>query len=343
MSTNSPLRRLELLSLSAVLSALLPCALAAQERDRPESESREAEHRETGPRVDLSKPFAEVLENKRPLDSVLIEVSWRRGDDMVSAQIHGNGTGIWDHKAQFRLTRAEIHDLLESFQKTSFLRMPSLLGEESDLLKLQGKIVLTIGRETQAVHQLALGDQSEELTELASEILKMTEAKGRDGVSVSSLSDGLKKLRSGTLAPETLQLAAVRRKEQRGDADPADPEDGWILRVAGRRVEAQLYRRSGGYDPAREATLTLAEFKALLSKLVRANLADLPRNAYAAQYTDLRVEVLDRVQDVAARRYADITPETHGGKQKNFDRLYSDLRQLTKRVLASGRVAPAAD
>jgi hypothetical protein len=343
MSKNSTRPRLGLLSLSAVLSALLPCVLAAQERDRRESESREAEHRETEPRVDVSKPFAEVLENKRPLDSVFIEVSWRRGDEMVSAQIYGNGTGIWNHKAQFRLTREEVRDLLESFQKTSFLRMPSLLGEESDMLKLQGKIVLTIGRQTQAVHQLALGDQSEELTELGTEILKMAEARGRDGVSVSSLSDGLKKISSGKLAPEALHLVAVRRKEQRGDADPTDPEDGWLLRVAGRRVEAQLFRASRGYDPAREATLTRAEFRALLRKLRRADLADLPRNAYAAQYTDLRVEVLDRSRDVAARRYADITPKTHGGKQKNFDRLYSDLRQLTKKVLESGQVAPAAD
>jgi len=268
-----------MLSLSTVLAALLPCALAAQERDRRESESREAEYRQSEPRVGVSKPFAEVLENKRPLDSVYIEVSWRRGEDMASAQVYGNGTGIWNHKAQFRLTSQEIRELLESFQKASFFDMPSRLGEETDLLKLQGKVVLTIGRKTQAVHQLAFGDQSEELAELATEITKLAEARGRDGVSVSSLSDGLKKIRSGKLAPEALQLAAVRRKEQRADVDSTDPEDGWPLRVAGRRVEAQLYRRSGGYDPAREATLTKAEFKALLSNLVRADLADLPRNA----------------------------------------------------------------
>jgi hypothetical protein len=345
MSNNSPLCRLEMLSLSAVLSALLPCVLAAQDRDRrePESRERETEQRESEPRVDLSKPFAEVLENKRPLDSVFIEVSWRRGNDMVSTQIYGNGTGIWNHKAQFRLTRDQIHDLLESFQKTSFLRMASLLGEETDMLKLQGKIVLTIGHQTQAVHQLAFGDQSQELTDLANEILELAEAKGRDGVFVTDLSDGLKKIRSGKLAPEALQISAVRRNEQRGGGDPADTEDGWILRVAGRRAEAQLYRASGGYDTAREATLTEAEFKDLLSNVLRADPADLPRNAYAAQYTDLRVEVLDRVRDVAARRYSDVTPDTHKGKQKKFDRLYSDLRQLTRKILENGRVAPAAD
>jgi hypothetical protein len=338
MSNNSARRRPATLALFAALSGLLPCLLSAQ--DRRDSESREAE---SEPRVNVSKPFAEVLENKRPLDSVYIEVSWRRGEDMASAQVYGNGTGIWNHKAQFRLTSAEIRELLESFQKASFLSMPSRLGEETDMLKLQGKVVLTIGRETQAVHQLAFGDQSEELAALGTEILKLAEAKGRDGVSVSDLSDGLKKIKSGKLAPETLQLVAVRRKDQRGDADPNEPADGWLLRVAGRRVETQLFRQSGGYDAARATTLTEAEFKALLRNLLRADLTELPGNLYAEQYTDLRVEVLDRVRDVAARRYSDITPKTHGGEQKNFDRLYSALRQLTKKVLKSGSVAPAVD
>jgi len=341
MSNNFARRRPATLALFAALSALLPCLVSAQ--DRRESESREAERRESGPRADVSKPFAEVLENKRPLDSVYIEVSWRRGEDMASAQIYGNGTGIWNHKAQFRLTSEEIRELLESFQKASFFDMPSRLGEETDLLKLQGKVVLTIGRETRAVHQLAFGDQSEELAQLATEITKLAEAKGRDGVSVSDLSDGLKKIKSGKLAPETLQLVAVRRKDRRGDADPNEPADGWLLRVAGRRVETQLFRQSGGYDAARATTLTEAEFKALLKNLLRADLTELPGNLYAEQYTDVRVEVLDRVRDVAARRYSDITPKTHGREQKNFDRLYSALRQLTKKVLKSGSVAPAVD
>ena len=341
MSTESTLKRLGPLSFWIFLAALIPLSVLAQDRDRPESEERERWQSE--PTVHLSRSLREVMEGKRPLESVFVEVVWRRGEEMVTAQIYGNGIGVWNKRAQLRLTRKDLLDLLESFEKSSFVRMPPQLGEGSDMLKLQGKVSLTIGRETQIVHQLATGDQSEEIANLAAEILDLAEARGKEGVSASSLSDGLKKLTAGKLAPEALQLTAVRRKEMPGEADSSDPEDGWLLRVTGRRAEVQLFHRGRGYDPAREATLTEAEFRALLENLVRADLADLPQNAYAAQYTDVTVQVLDQVKDIAARRYADITPRSHGEKQKTFDRLYSELRQLTKRVLEGGRAAPAAD
>ena len=57
---------------------------------------------------------------------------------------------------------------------------------------------------------------------------------------------------------------------------------------------------------------------------------------YAPTYTDVTDAVLDYNKNIPARPYLDVTAETHGEKQKAFDRMYTAFRELHERVQKEG-------
>lgn len=59
---------------------------------------------------------------------------------------------------------------------------------------------------------------------------------------------------------------------------------------------------------------------------------ELPVNLYSPRYQDLEIRVLNRRVLLQARRFAGLTPETHGEKQARFDALVAAIEAVRNRV-----------
>lgn len=275
-----------------------------------------------------------------PAEEVRIDTECQRDGALVAATVFGSGVGIWNRERQLTLPAARVAGLLEAFRREGFDGLAESYGGDGDpqepgglsaRLRVICWVRLTRGGTVKQVNQLEGGRQSPELRRLAEEILAVAGAAGRTGVATASLADGLGAVARGRLAPEMLRLQVHGQSER-----PGDPAGGWLLRLDGGRAEASVSTPEGGDGEPRTLKLGAAEVTALARTLSREGLADLPGNLYAPEPTDLTVEVLNRERNLQARRFAGMTPETHGGSQERFDRIVAVLRQLHRRVLAEG-------
>ena len=103
-------------------------------------------------------------------------------------------------------------------------------------------------------------------------------------------------------------------------------------------ITSRGFQAEAGYGEPRQRRLSGDEVAAL-ARLLIDNAEGLPFNLYADQYTDLTIEVLNRKVSIQARRFAEMTPETHGARQQSFDRVIEVLAALQRQVAAEGRAA----
>jgi hypothetical protein len=259
-----------------------------------------------------------------------------------TAEIYGSGVAVWDRKTQVQLGRAEVRALLETFRETDFPNMRETYGgrrdpvvQEKQSPRATCRVALRLDGLLKHVAQLQHGRQSEELRRLASRILEKCEGAAGSGRAASSLADGLAKVAAGELAPETFH-ALVHRKVTRNDSDKRE-SDTWLLRVDGRQASMRRQLPEKGYAEAIVLELSLEDVTSLAQLLRETRVDDLPVNLYAEHYTELVVSVLNWRQALQARRFAGMTPTTHGAKQKQFDQIFAKLRDLERRVAAEGR------
>jgi hypothetical protein len=282
---------------------------------------------------------------KASLDDVEIEASWQLTEANRSVHIWGSGVGIWEKSVQFRLSREQVLEIVRMLAdaKVGTIPQPDAKAPGSAPkapLQMRGELTVVAGDARFHRHQLTRGEQSEALRLLVTRILEFSEKAAAGGVRAASLQDGLAKAGDGTLAPEAF-TAFVRRQ-----TTASQPEgDSFLLRMEGRRVSDRMMPRGEVPPPPRELTISDADFRKLVLAIREQDPATFPKTTYAPTYTDVTVTVLDYDRNVPARPYLDVTPETHGEKQKAFDRMYALFRELHERVQKEGtpaKVAPAS-
>jgi hypothetical protein len=250
--------------------------------------------------------------------------------------------GIWDGSVQFRLSRAQVLEIVRLLLEAKVGAMPqpgakpSAGAARKAPLQMRGDLLVVAGSERTQLQQLTRGEQSEALSRLVTRLLELSEKAAAGGIRASSLQDGLAKVGDGTLAPQTF-LVLVRRQTTAGSEG-----DSFLLRVEGLRASDRLMPKDRTPPPARELTLTDVYLRKLALAIRAQDPASLAKTTYAPTYTDVTIAVLDHERNVPARPYLDVTPETHGEKQKAFDRLYAMLRELHERVQKDGTPAAAA-
>ncbi len=147
------------------------------------------------------------------------------------------------------------------------------------------------------------------------------------------MTDGLKKVASGALAPETLGLLLHHKPEaaaiQRG-------EPAFLMRLRGERVSVRPYLGTEGYGDPMVLHLDREQIAGVANLLADNGLGALPANLYAEHYTDLTVDLLDQHAEIQARRFARMTHGSHGAAQTSFDRIYTGLAGLARQVLEEG-------
>jgi hypothetical protein len=300
------------------------------------------EHDDADEKPGTNEPLERRLEQMNrgaSTDGLRIRVDWVRSGKMTTAEVYGNGAGIYDDRVALRFSPADLRAVVRAVTQSGFSGMPSRFGEaDSDFLKMTGRVTIDVDRIGKSVLQMEQGPQSEKLAILAAEVITAAERASRGAVVVDSLSDALTKLSSGAIPPETIRLTVQRRDDR-----PTPSERGWLLRLRGREAVARPFTAATGYGAPRRLILTDADFAELAARLREIDLATLPENLYAPMYTDLRVDILGRSRDLQARPYSAVSAATHGKRQVAFDALIERLRTLAERVIAEGSATSAAE
>lgn len=270
------------------------------------------------------------------------------GADTV--EIFSEGVAIWNQRAQFALTHEELRRILQGFVSTDFAHLRDQYGGDKWTEPLESspgtppgpdpnrareappRIICLVfldldGISKQAV-QLQGGVQSTALRSLANLVLEICREPAQSGVTADSLTDGLTKVASRELAPESLRILVHRR--------PLNGE-GWLLQVRGGTASTRTLVPGKGYEDPRTLALDRARIEELAQLLADPPFENLPGNLYAEHYTDLKVSVLDHHSKVQAMQFAGMTPTLHGEQQQYFDRVYEELRALHEWVLEKGR------
>jgi hypothetical protein len=269
------------------------------------------------------------------------------GDALYQVELFGSGVGVWNGERQFEVGEDRVTHVLELLREARFGDMREVYGEAvpdipipQDVPPADGSgaasatrvlclVALRIGEVEKQTIQISKPPRSEELQALAESIFELIRGPAESGgVTADGLDDGLAKVADGTLAPETLAVLVQRKPEPR---DVAAGAEGFLLRIDGGRATVRHLEETGGYGPAERLDLDDAEIAALAARLAEARIGEAPPNLWAEHYTDVVVEVLDREQRIQARRFARMTPTTHGEAQARYDAAYRELEALAKR------------
>lgn len=284
----------------------------------------------------LSRALDTALE-RRSWDDLRLESECQ--DDagrLRSVTLFGSGVGIWNRARQFPLERERLLGLLEELRRAGFGAMREAHGGKDDPepgapaawgLEMICRVRLALDGVEKQSYQLSEGRQDAGLKKLAEQILSVGEELGPSGLAASSLEDGLARIARGELAPEALTLQLQRQPD-----DPSSREGGWILRVEHGKAQISFHDLDTGWTDPRQVRLSREETAGLARQLAEVRPEDLPANLYSSWYEDLEIRVLNQKKSLQARRFAHLTPETHGEKQKRFDQLVAVLENLEKRV-----------
>jgi len=287
----------------------------------------------------LEDAFRAVLTGAQDRDGLRLETECRTAAGYQSVVLFGSGTGIWERKREFRLSRDQLDRLLRAFERHRFFTLAEVYGgrreprrPEQFVLTVTCVVALAIDGHAKRVMQVEPGERSPELKELAETILSATAAPGRAGREAKSLQDGLQQVARGALAAETLSLSAQHQP-------PIRSEEGWIVSISGRRLSSQAWRPEG-YGEAREMTLGADEVSALARLLAEAAVWELPDNLMAEGYTDLTVQVLGQGKQVQARAFAGREPDVE--RAARLERVRDALDGLHRRAQREGRILHGA-
>jgi hypothetical protein len=318
---------LKLLCAIALASGGAACSTAP----RPATNAQPSAAEEAGEAAD-AKTLEQILREtlaRRIWSDLRLDADCKIPAGYRYATLFTSGVGVWNRERQFKLSREEVLGLLRDLAVSDFPRLRERYGEgeERDAeVELTCRVRLELNGVAKEVQQLSRGEQSAALKRLAERILGVAEAAGRSGKGAPSLTAGLDGIARGELAPELLSLQVVRQPETAGDAE------GWTLNLSGLRATIERDPAPEGETPL-SIELQPSEVAELAGRLAAARLEELPANLWAPEYTDLSVVVLNHRRGLQARRFAGMTPETHGERQQRFDRLWEVLEALRDRLM----------
>lgn len=333
---------------SAERAAAAAARSAAAETERDREEEREWEEREryeereeaAPPSPEEQRAVNEALEQagRGEWSDLELRVDCRReGGKLDAVTVWGSGTAIWNRRRQFEVDREVVRGLLDLLRTNRFAALESVYGdqtEEEGPMWAVCRVGLHLDEVSKEVTQLLKGRQSDELLRIGRAVLDRLEPLASGGVTAESLTDGLRKIGSGELAPEALSVIFQRKPEYSVAGD-----EGFLLRIEGRDLEVLPTRVGEGFGAARTLTLTAGDLAGLAERLTSGSLAELPVNLWADHtVTDLTLIVLDQERRVQARPFTGMDASTHGAAQKTFDAVAEALTALAERGLAEGKV-----
>lgn len=230
--------------------------------------------------------------------------------------------GVWNGERQVRLQADVRRALLQLLLDTGFASFEARYGGQKKAdkqeapLRVTCRVSIAIAGIDKMSIQLLDGDQSPELLGLAAALLDQIEPRAANGITVTSLEDGLAKLSSGALAPVLLELRLLRLPEDR------DAASGLILRIRGGELSRQPYAPGDFVGDIDTRPIDDCVVRDFVDSLKDARVWDLPRNLRHEGTAELEVAVLGSRYSVSARpsfRSAD------ADEQARFERMVERL------------------
>ena len=288
-------------------------------------------------------------------ESLRLAVECRVDSEFQSLQVFGPDLGIWNDERQFNLDPERVRALLAALRAADFPGLADSYGGapsppkpepggaddggEAMATVLTCRIDLALGGHEKQVVQLARGEQSPVLKQLAHDLLAVGEEAARaGGVGAANLREGLEKIARGELAPETWRLVLHSKPEEVGGSGETP---GFLLTVSGPLASTREYDPATGYAEPVVLELAPEEVAALARELAAHDPGPWPVNLWAPDYVDLSVEVLNHERAVQARRFAGLAPDAHGQRQRDFEAVREALQRLHEEVLRRGITPPA--
>lgn len=245
-----------------------------------------------------------------------------------SLELFPSGVAIWNGRAQLRLAPALRGALLEALLAGGFASLePSYGGRpgappERAALRVVRRVVLEIGGLSASSVQLAEGEQSPKLEGLAEALLDLVAPLAKDGITADDLGDGLAKLATGVLAPETFTLRFVELPPRASEAA------GSILRLGQGTATFQSYAPGREIGEPVSHELSDKQLAAVVAALRAAELPTLPVNLWSEAHLELELAVLEHRQSLVARPFSRLSPEALGEAQQRFEKLVAALQEL---------------
>jgi hypothetical protein len=291
--------------------------------------------------VFLTPAFAAGSDFDRELDAFLIgDGDWgalkinsfcwdETGSNEV--EIYGTGTAIWKSRAQFSLGNNQIREILGEIRQAGFTEWKGSYGGPAEAgtphaVRVVCQVGVSFGSASKTVSQREKGDQFKPLTALSQRIFTICREPAGNSITADSLTDGLEKLASARLAPETFSLILHTRRMTgiRGQSP-----SGKILRINGLAVSLEVYTGTADRPEPVKKRLEPERLRELARSLKAGQLETLPINLYAEDYTDLSIQILDQEKSIQARQFANLTPAKHGQAQVSFNRMLEAVLGLS--------------
>ena len=284
----------------------------------------------------LRKRVEEVLEGERPLSEVRLEVVGGR-PNRQSLVVYGSGVGVWNQERQFDLAPALHKELLRRTVLAGLYEMSERPKPERNVERSPNAPVIVravsvrVGELERTVAQNDRVGTFQALETLVAELFLLCEKPASGGTGAATLTEGLRKIADGKLAPETLQLvlnippvaASATQKAANG-----------VVVVLDGGVVTRTEQAPGSAGVAVTVPASADRLRSLVNVLARSGIETFPGNLYRERYVDLNARVLSRARVVQARKFAGMDPAKHRAQQEA-------LENVIQSILALGGEAPA--
>lgn len=243
-----------------------------------------------------------------------------------SLEVFLSGVAIFNGRIQVKLSAEVRGALLGTLLEQGFPRFEAKYGgrprpqREGAALRVIRRVTFEIGELSKSSVQLDTGERSAELRKLAEDLLDLVAPLVKKGVTADDLADGLGKLASGALAPETMSLRFVEL--------PPGNEPGSILRMAGGTLTRQDYSPGRVVGDPEALPLGQERFTTMVTAIRTAQLEKLPVNLWSLSHFELEVQVLEHRKTVVARSFSRLSPDENSKEQQRFEQLVKKLRAL---------------
>jgi len=279
---------------TALLVAAQPAHAAAGKTTKPEA------NRPSKIAVALEM----AIDHPERFPDLRIEVEGFLDAGARSLTVYGRGFGVWNRARQIKLSGKQVRKCLKILKKSGFLSMPERIvgskppGEVTQLLR---SVTLVIGEHRHKVEQDNKAPESQPFREMVAAIVAVCRPSAEKGVTATDLTDGLRKIADGALAPELLEISA-NAPELRSLPDQAG--QGWLVQLRHGALAFTPHSLANGYGAPTRRALTESAVRDLARLLIREKVSSWPGNLNLPGYLQLSVRVLDRHVDIMARRFA---------------------------------------
>ena len=281
--------------------------------------------------VSLEENLKMMRTDTEARSALRIVIEGRLGQGLHRLTIYGRGIGIWNGKRQFALESKKVREAVDLLLEAKFTRMPERFAfkEEKDErpmpVELVRVVTVTVAGISKTVLQDDRGPLSKTFESLVEDLVALCQEPAAEGISASSLEDGLEKVAKGQLAPETL-LINVNAPQLR--SFESQEGQGWLLNLQHATLSLRSQVLDVGVREVGERVLPPREVEKLAGALLKAGVSELPSQVNTTGYTQFTIRVLDQQVRIMAREFA-TEPDAEAKKvAKSFAGIRRTLHDL---------------